>query len=132
MTSRAVRAAVACSLALGALAACGEGAEPNASPNAEPTRTSSPPAGAEVTWLAVVDVAPGANDLDALTRRLLEPLGRAIMVAPVDCFDGLPPDVRDGYLIGAVGDTRAEVERLIEDAGEEVSFSAHVVNVCTD
>jgi hypothetical protein len=132
MTGRAIGVALTCSLALGALAACGERAEPNAESSAEPSRTPSPPPGAVETWLAVVDVAPGANDLDALTRRLLEPLGGAIMVAPVDCFEGLPPDVRNGYLIGAVADTRAEVERLIEDAGEEVSFSAHVVNVCTD
>jgi hypothetical protein len=132
MTGRALAAALTCSLALGAVAACGERAEPNVEPSAEPTRTSAPPPGAVETWLAVVDVAPEANDLDALTRRLLEPLGGAIMVAPVDCFEGLPPDVRNGYLIGAVGDTRAEVERLVEDAGEAVSFSANVVNVCTD
>ena len=132
MSTRALGVALACSLALGALAACGERAEPNVEPSAEPSPMPSPPPGAVETWLAVVAVASGANDLDALTRRLLEPLGGAIMVAPVDCFEGLPPDVRNGYLIGAVGDTRAEVERLIEDAGEEVSFSAHVVNVCTD
>jgi hypothetical protein len=130
--TRALGAALACSLALGALAACGERAEPSVEPSAQPTRTPAPPPGAVETWLAVVEVAPEANDLDALTRRLFEPLGGAIMVAPVDCFEGLPPDVRNGYLIGAVGDTRTEVERLVEDAGEAVSFSANVVNVCTD
>ena len=54
------------------------------------------------------------------------------MVAPTECFEGLPDDAGDGYIIGAVGDSRREVERWVVDAGEEVSFSANVTILCTD
>ncbi len=54
------------------------------------------------------------------------------MVAPTECFEGLPDAAGDGYIIGAVGDSRREVERRVVDAGEEVSFSANVTILCTD
>ena len=53
------------------------------------------------------------------------------MVAPTDCFEGLPDVARNGYLIGAVGDSRSEVEERVVDAGEKVAFSAEVAIVCT-
>jgi hypothetical protein len=93
--------------------------------------SASPSAGGE-TWIAVIDVAADPNDLDALTQRLLEPLGTALMVAPVDCFEGLPETAKDGYVIGATGDTRSEVERRVVDAGEAVAFTAKVRILCTD
>jgi hypothetical protein len=52
---------------------------PSASPSAEGER-----------WIAVIDVVADPNDLDALTQQLLEPLGTALVVAPADCFEGLP------------------------------------------
>ena len=123
---------VACSLALTlALGACAgdEGgpvapAEPNAS-----AATSSEP---ESRWLAAVDVAPRADDLDAATERLMQPLGAALVVSPVSCFEGLPTKAGDGYVIGAVGESRSEVERLVTDAGEQVMFTASVTILCTD
>ena len=83
-------------------------------------------------WIAVIDVASDPNDLDSLTRRLLDPLGTALMVAPTDCFEGLPDAAGNGYLIGAVGDSRSEVERRVVEAGEQVALSASVTIVCTD
>ncbi len=83
-------------------------------------------------WIAVIDVAADPDDLDALTQRLLEPLGTALVVAPVDCFEDLPGTAKDGYVIGAVGETRAEVERRVVDAGETVAFTANVTILCTD
>lgn len=94
-------------------------------------QSASPSAGGE-RWMAVVDVAADPNDLDALTQRLLEPLGIALVVAPADCFEGLPGTASDGYVIGAVGDTRSEVERRVIDAGETVAFTAKVRILCTD
>ena len=94
-------------------------------------RSASPSAGGE-RWIAVVDVAADPNDLDSLTQRLLEPLGIALVVAPADCFEGLPGTANDGYVIGAVGDTRSEVERRVIDAGEAVAFTAKVRILCTD
>lgn len=113
---------------VGVMAACGGGRQPTMSATPPP---SSPPA-VEERWIGVIEVATDPNDLDALTQRMLDPLGPALIVAPVDCFQGLPDRVRDGYLIGAVGDARREVERLVHEAGEEVAFSALVEVVCTD
>ena len=83
-------------------------------------------------WLAAVEVAPRADDLDAATQRLREPLGGALVVSPVDCFDGLPADAGQGYVIGALAPSKAEAERLVAEAGEAVSFSASVTIVCPD
>jgi hypothetical protein len=94
---------------------------PSASPSAEGER-----------WIAVIDVVADPNDLDALTQQLLEPLGTALVVAPADCFEGLPQAANDGYVIGAMGDARSEVERAVVDAGETVAFTANVTILCTD
>ena len=103
---------------------------PSATTSVSP-QSASPSAEAE-RWIAVIDVAADPNDLDALTQRLLEPLGTALMVAPADCFEGLPETAHDGYVIGAVGDARSEARRRVVDAGETVAFTAHVTILCTD
>ena len=103
----------------------------SSSSTAATTSVSSPSAEGE-RWIAVIDVAADPDDLDALTQRLLEPLGTALVVAPVDCFEGLPDAANDGYVIGAVGDARSEVERQVVDAGETVAFTANVTILCKD
>lgn len=110
-------------------------AERSSTPTAATTSVSSPsasPSAEGETWIAVIEVAADPDDLDALTQQLLEPLGTALMVAPVDCFEGLPEAANDGYVIGAVGDSRSEVERAVVDAGETVAFTANVTILCTD
>jgi hypothetical protein len=122
----------ACSLALTlAFGACG-GDDGGAVRPAELDPSAATSSGPVSRWLAVVDVAPRADDLDAATERLREPLGAALVVSPVSCFDGLPTDAGDGYLIGAVGESRNEVERLVAAAGDRVMFSASVTILCTD
>ncbi len=121
-------AVLAAMIALGSVltaAACGDARQPEQV--VTPTATSG---GLPMRWIAVIDVALDPNDLDDLTQRMLEPLGGALTVSPVDCFEGLPDTVRDGYLIGAVGDSRREVQRLVAGAGEEVTFTAKVMIVC--
>lgn len=98
---------------------------------AAPTAPAAGSTGAE-RWLAIVEVAPLADDLSATTERLRDPLGLSLVVSPVDCFEGLPADLETGYLIGAVGDSADEVERLIADAGEQTMFTAPVTILCTD
>jgi hypothetical protein len=114
------------------LTSCGEdpGLRQTSSPSA--ASPSASPSTSEMRWIAVIDVAPDPSDLDALTQRLLGPLGIALMVAPTDCFEGLPDAAGNGYLIGAVGESRSEVEQRVVDAGEKVAFSAAVTIVCTD
>ena len=114
------------------LVACGDGPGPGEAATPSASQTSASPNTSEVRWIAVIDVAPDPSDLDALTQRLLDPLGTALMVAPTQCFEGLPDAAGNGYVIGAVGDSRSEVESRVVDAGEEVAFSANVTIVCTD
>ena len=106
---------------------------PSSTTSAATTSVSPPSASPSTeTWIAVIEVAADPDDLDSLTQELLEPLGTALMVAPADCFEGLPGTAKDGYVIGAVGDTRSEVERRVVDAGETVAFTAKVRILCTD
>ena len=110
--------------------ACGGGdpGAPEDPTSASPVESSA----GERRWLAAVQVAPRADDLDATTERLIEAFGRSLVVSPADCFDGLPVGVDDGYVVGAVGASRDEVERLVADAGETVLFTASVTIACTD
>lgn len=110
------------------LQACGGGD----APQAEPGSPARPSDGAETTWLAAVEIAPRADDLDAATQRLKEPFGTALVVSPTDCFQGLPTDAGEGYVIGAVGPSQERVEGLVSAAGESVLFSAPVTILCTD
>jgi hypothetical protein len=113
------------------LASCGEDPDPGQTSTPSAASPSASPSTSETRWIAVIDVAPDPSDLDALTQRLLGPLGIALMVAPTDCFEGLPDAAGNGYLIGAVGDSRSEVEQRVVGAGEKVAFSAEVTIVCT-
>lgn len=114
------------------LASCGEDPGPTQTSTPTASSPSASPSASEMRWIAIIDVAPDPTDLDPLTQRLLGPLGTALMVAPTDCFEGLPDAAGNGYLIGAVGNSRSEVERLVVEAGEQVAFSAHVTIICTD
>jgi hypothetical protein len=114
------------------LASCGEDPGPKQTSTPTASSPSASPSASEMRWIAVIDVAPDPSDLDPLTQRLLDPLGIALIVAPTDCFEGLPDAAGDGYLIGAVANSRSEVERRVVEAGEQVAFSAHVTMICTD
>lgn len=118
------------SVAAFVLGACGGGGADPVQPGS-PAATATPPSDA-ARWLAAVEVAPRADDLDAATERLIEPLGTALVVSPTDCFEGLPAGAGEGYVIGAVGDSRDAVERLVTDAGEPILFTASVTILCTD
>ena len=96
----------------------------------DPTTTASSPDA--VRWLAAVEVAPWADDLDAATQRLREPLGEALVVSPVDCFEGLPPEAGQGYVIGALAVSSEAAEGLVAEAGEPLLFIAPVTIVCPD
>jgi len=108
-----------------AMVACG-----GRSGGGDPTAPASTPDGAR--WLAAVEVASRADDLDAATQRLREPLGEALVVSPVDCFEGMPADAGQGYVIGALAPSKDDAERLVAEAGEAVLFSASVTIVCPD
>jgi hypothetical protein len=104
-----------------------DGTDPPAGPAA--TSSSTPPV---ERWLAVMEVAPLADDLSETTERVRDRLGLALIVSPVDCIEGLPPELRDGYVLGAIGDSAHEVEQLVAEAGEQAMVTTHVTIVCTD
>jgi hypothetical protein len=83
-------------------------------------------------WLAAIEVAPRADDLDEATERLRGPLGPALVVSPVSCFEGLPDEAGQGYVIGALADSREAAEDAVTDAGDRVAFAAAVTILCTD
>jgi len=127
---RGIRTALLPLLIAMMMAACADTSEPG---DEDPTSQTAPATGSPgERWLAIIDVAPLADDLSATTEQLRDPLGLSLVVSPVDCFDGLPVDLESGYLIGAVGDSADEVERLIADAGEQAMFTGPVTIVCTD
>ena len=83
--------------------------------------------------LAAVEVAPRADDLDAVDPSAARALGQALVVSPVDCFEGLPSEAGDGYLIGAVAEhPAAAAERFGPRRGRPVLFTASVTIVCPD
>lgn len=127
-TSRSLLVLVAGAVALAGCAGGDSTADP---PAARPVTVTSAPPGIE-RWLAVVEVAPLADDLSDTTQRLRDRLGLALIVSPVDCIEGLPSELGSGYVLGAVGDTAVEVEQLIGEAGERALFTARVTIVCTD
>ena len=109
------------------LAGCGSERGP-----ADPAPTRPEPSLSDGRWLAVIEAAPRADDLDAITERVRDLLGPALVVSPVSCFEGLPERAGDGYVIGAVAGSQEEAELLVEGAGEPALFTASVTILCTD
>jgi hypothetical protein len=94
-----------------------------------PTSPATP--GAKV-WIAVFAVADDPSSLDGETAQLSPMLGSAIRVSPVQCFHGLPRTVGTGYVIGAVADTRAQLDALVAHTGETAMFEKEVGEFCLD
>lgn len=81
----------------------------------------SPAGTAEPEWVAVFETANDPNDLDDETQRLLPILRKALIVGPTGC-EGIADElgVRSNvYFLGAVAQTRRELDRAIEKADRE-------------
>jgi hypothetical protein len=89
------------------------------------------PARASV-WIAVFGVASDPNDLDDDTARLAPLLGTAIRISPAQCFHGLPASAGQGYLIGAIAQTKTELRELVSAARVTPLFEWHVDELCLD
>lgn len=144
------RAAAMMIAAAAFLAACrgGTGARPtaSASPSSPPATTASPslsaaPSGSPVPgtglvalWLAGFRVA-NVRALSADTQEFMDLVGSAIDVAPVSCFDGLPPRYArrpNAYILGVIADSRDRLEEVIRSTGREPLFVAWVRTMCID
>jgi hypothetical protein len=103
-----------------------------------PSSTSSTPSpspieDAATTWFVVLRVANDPAGVREDAAALGPMLGGAIQVAPGSCFNGLPGRFGgDRYVLGAVGNTNAEVDRFATRAHIEPLFEGEVQVVCTD
>jgi hypothetical protein len=116
---------------------CGRDAEPSTSPTSDSSlpssgSPSSPGASSRAGWFGVVAIAEDPNDLDRETEELVPTLGSGVVVAPADCFDGLPATIATGYVLGVFGDSRADVDRALERADRLPRFVGRVRMVCLD
>lgn len=88
-------------------------------------------------WVAVLDVADAPGSLSAgrgaIVRELGDALEGAVVVSPVSCFDGLPPDeTGDSYVLAIQQSSRAEVRALASQTSAEPRFVGPVHLLCTD
>lgn len=119
-------------------AACGSRspAGPGEPPTSQPA--TSPPAVAEPAdaWVAVLDTASDPATLNAPRKAVLHELGNvlegSVVVSPVECFEGLPEQTSDGYVLAIQRDTREEVRSLVSLLSEAPSFTGDVTIVCSD
>jgi hypothetical protein len=104
---------------------------------AEAPATPSPSAEAPGTvWVALLGSADRPDELGADRKRALEALGDVlegyVVVSPTSCLEGLPSDVRDGYVLAIQRDSRDDVRALASQLPEEPSFIGAVTQICTD
>lgn len=94
--------------------------------------SAAPGSGAGSVWVAALKLADDPDELDGDTAQLKPLLGRALIVSPSDCFQGLPPEADTTYLLGVVGTSSAEVDDLVAKSGRPALFTAEVRLACTD
>jgi hypothetical protein len=105
-----------------------------ADPSSSPTTVVSspvttPPPGS--LWLAVLRTADQPDALDAATARLAPVLDGALVVAPTNCFVGLPADVA-GYLLGAEAASREELAPIVAATGLVPTLVVKTRSACGD
>ena len=68
------------------------------------------------------------------TRPALKAIvGGAIVVSPVNCFDGLPvDDPGTTYVLGVVAPTREQLDALVERVDRPTVFVGRVRTMCLD
>ncbi len=90
------------------------------------------PSSGTTFWLAALAIADDPNELDDLTREVSGALGDTLVVAPTDCYEGLPGVAGDGYVLGAEGADRTTAETAAAATSHAAVFVARVTYVCPD
>jgi hypothetical protein len=89
--------------------------------------------GVVTEWLAVFRTATDVQELDADTTTLKAIVEGAIVVSPVNCFDGLSvDDPGTTYVLGVVAPTREQLEALVEQVDRPTVFVGRVRTMCLD
>jgi hypothetical protein len=95
--------------------------------------SQTPDGGVVTEWLAVFRTATDVPELDADTITLKAIVGGAIVVSPVNCFDGLSvDDPGTTYVLGVVARTREQLDALIEQVDRPTVFIGRVRTMCLD
>lgn len=89
--------------------------------------------GVVTEWLAVFRAATDVQELDADTTAVKAIVGGAIVVSPVNCFDGLTvPDPGTTYVLGVVAPSRDQLDALVEQVDRPTVFVGRVRTMCLD
>jgi hypothetical protein len=87
-------------------------------------------------WIAVLDTAADPGRLNGARKDVLRQLGDvlegSVVISPGACFEGLPGDLTDGYVLAIQRDTPEDVLSLVSLLSQEPSFTGGVTIVCSD
>ena len=84
-------------------------------------------------WIAVFRSVADVAKLDADTAELKDAVDGAIVVSPVDCFEGLPIDDPGAtYVLGVVAPTEEQLDALVDLADRPAIFEGRVRTMCLD
>ena len=116
--------------------ACASPTQPPVSTTSASAPTPSASSSADM-WVAVLGVAdtPGtlSEGREAIVRELGDALEGAVVISPVACLEGLPPDeTGDSYVLAIQQSSRAEVRALASQTSKEPRFVGPVRLICTD
>jgi hypothetical protein len=84
-------------------------------------------------WIGVFRAVADVSKLDADTAELKAAVDGAIVVSPVDCFDGLlidDPGVT--YVLGVVAPTKEQLDAVVDLADRPTIFEGRVRTMCLD
>jgi len=83
-------------------------------------------------WIAVFRAVADVAKLDADTAELKDAVDGAIVVSPVNCFEGLPIDDPGAYVLGVVAPTKEQLDALVDLADRLAIFEGRVRTMCLD
>jgi hypothetical protein len=89
--------------------------------------------GVVTEWLAVFRTVDDVKELEADTADVKAIVGGAIVVSPVNCFEGMTIDDPGAtYILGVVAPTDHELGRLVDEVGRATIFEGEVRTMCID
>jgi hypothetical protein len=89
--------------------------------------------GVVTEWLAVFRTATDVQELDADTTAVKAIVGGAIVVSPVNCFDGVSiDDPGTRYVLGVVAPSKEQLDALVEQVDRPTVFVGRVRTMCLD
>jgi hypothetical protein len=108
----------------------------SAAPSTSAPSTSAPVGEPAAVWIAVLDTAADPGRLNDARKDVLRQLGDvlegSVVISPGACLEGLPEDLRAGYVLAIQRDTPEDVRSLVSLLSREPAFTGGVTIVCSD